>query len=310
MPILLLGATGTGKEMFAQAIHRWSRRPGRFMDINCGALPRDLVEGELFGHTRGAFTGAGADRPGLLYAASGGTLFLDELTSLPLETQVKLLRALETGHVRRLGESCDRKVEFRAVAAAQPDIHHRLENGLFRLDLFQRLAGLVIALPTLIERREDIIILARGFAQVRGCTLGCEAERPLLEYSWPGNVRELRSAIERASFLSNQAHLDEQCIEEAISLGMGGTMAERSGPTNRNHLSGRLLEEVCAQHQWQSEPIALALGVSRATLFRILRTKGLSLRKRGLIGAADSPTQRSSHRSWEEAAEDYVRVPA
>jgi DNA-binding NtrC family response regulator len=248
VPILLLGATGTGKEMFASAIHRWSGRRGRLIDINCGGLPRDLVEGELFGHARGAFTGATADRPGLLSAAASGTLFLDELTSLPLETQVKLLRALETGRIRRLGESVDRTVDFRLVAAAQPDLDAKLRSGSFRLDLFHRVAGVVITLPALNERRDDVVILARHFAAMHGRTLEHRAERSLIEYSWPGNVRELGNTIERACLLSADACLERHILEEAITLGLV------CGQENRD-AGQETLKGWCSLYDWQSGPI-------------------------------------------------------
>ncbi|HEU5155052.1 MAG TPA: sigma 54-interacting transcriptional regulator [Gemmatimonadales bacterium] len=276
--ILLVGETGTGKEVFAQAIHRWSGRPGRMVDVNCGALPRDLVEGELFGHTRGAFTGAVADRAGLLRAAAGGTLFLDEVTSLPFEAQVKLLRVLETGEVRRLGETTARSVSIQTVAAAQPDIRKRLEEGSLRRDLYQRLAGVVIHLPRLDDRREDILPLARSFAEGRGRIVGREAEEILLSQPWPGNVRELKLAIERASLLSSGVVLGREVIASAIALGSSPLFHPETrnpaGPVPEDSL-----RRLCRASGWRAERIASTLGVSRATLFRLLRASGVSLRR-------------------------------
>jgi transcriptional regulator with PAS, ATPase and Fis domain len=281
LPILVLGATGTGKELFARGIHQWSGRSGRFLDINCGALPTDLIEGELFGHARGAYTSATLDHPGLLSAASRGTLFLDELTSLPARAQVKLLRVLETGLVRRLGEAIDRPVDLRVVAAAHPGIGADLTNGTFRLDLYERLAGLVLYLPALSERREEVIPIARHFAQLRGVRLTADAEAFLLQHSWPGNVRELRNVIERAAILGSSTELDRSALAEAVALGMIPAASARAS-LEGSKLSAKLgetdLETLCSTYSWHALPIANALGVSRATLFRMLRARGLSLR--------------------------------
>jgi len=278
LPILLLGATGTGKELFARAIHTWSGRSGRFVDINCGALPRDLVEGELFGHVRGAFTGAMSDYGGLISSADRGTLFLDELTSLPPEAQVKLLRVLDTGRIRRLGESTDKPVDFRVLSAAQPRLGQDLAQERFRLDLLERLARAVIRLPPLEERREDIIHLARYFAQELGVNLTDDAEESLHRYAWPGNVRELKSVIERAAILSESSELDRHSIVEAIALGSVHEGDSRRSMGIPDRFDADTLGALCSTYQWHAAPIAHALGVSRATLFRMLRAKGLSLR--------------------------------
>jgi transcriptional regulator with PAS, ATPase and Fis domain len=292
MSILLIGATGTGKELFAQAIHRWSRRPGRLLDINCGALPRDLLEGELFGHARGAYTGAVVDRPGLLAAADRGTLFLDELTSLALESQAKLLRVLETGLVRRLGESTDRPVEFRLVAAAQPELLARVHAGHFRRDLYYRVTGVVIELPPLAERGEDIGPLAYHFAWRFQRALHRHALAVLERHLWPGNVRELRDVIQRATWLSCGCALDAGAIEEAMSLGGAGPPLHRNGVGGevQSHPQGAYwLEALCAKCGWDAEVAAGRLGVSRATLFRLLRANGLSLRQNKATGARNRP---------------------
>jgi propionate catabolism operon transcriptional regulator len=278
--ILLIGETGTGKELFAQAIHRWSGRSGRLVDVNCGALPRELIEGELFGHRRGAFTGAIADRSGLLCAAAGGTLFLDEVTSLPLEAQVKLLRVLETGEVRPVGGVSARRVQLRAVAAAQPEIRQRLAAGTFRRDLYQRLAGAVIDLPPLSDRRDDIIPLAQSFARERGLTIAEDAGTLLLGRMWMGNIRELKSVIDRASLLSPTSLIDAHALAKAIAL--GGVTGPTSGAEESHPgvTAREALQTLCRDCAWRAEGIAAALGVSRATLFRLLRAHGLSLRRR------------------------------
>lgn len=165
--ILIVGATGTGKELLARHIHHRSRRRGELVDVNCGALPREMAESLLFGHRRGAFTGAVESTVGHVERADGGTLFLDEVLHLPPEGQVKLLRVLETGDVQRLGEGRKRNVDLRIVAAAQDDTTERLGLGVFRRDLYQRLAGVVIHLPPLAERPEDIVPLAAHFAARR-----------------------------------------------------------------------------------------------------------------------------------------------
>jgi transcriptional regulator with PAS, ATPase and Fis domain len=292
MSILLIGATGTGKELFAQAIHRWSRRPGRLLDINCGALPRDLLEGELFGHARGAYTGAVVDRPGLLAAADRGTLFLDELTSLALESQAKLLRVLETGLVRRLGESTDRPVEFRLVAAAQPELLARVHAGHFRRDLYYRVTGVVIELPPLAERGEDIGPLAHHFAWRFQRALHRDALAVLERHSWRGNVRELRDVVQRAAWISTGCALDRAIIEEALSLGSAASAREPAGAdseTRSHRRAAYWLEAFCEACGWDPGIAAVRLGVSRATLFRLLRANGLSLRQNKATGARNRP---------------------
>jgi transcriptional regulator with PAS, ATPase and Fis domain len=293
MSILLIGATGTGKELFAQAIHRWSRRPGRLVDINCGGLPRELVEAELFGNARGAYTGAVLDRPGLLAAADRGTVFLDELTSLALESQAKLLRVLETGLVRRLGECTDRPVEFRLVGAAQPELVARVQSGQFRRDLYYRVTGVVIELPPLVERPEDIGHLAHHFARRFERVLHAEALGLLEGQPWPGNVRELRDVIQRAVWLSGGIGLDAGTIREAIPLGSAGRAIEAGGGGTKaiplHTRAANWLEAFCEGCGWDADVAAVRLGVSRATLFRLLRANGLSLRRNKATGGRKRP---------------------
>jgi two-component system response regulator AtoC len=204
--VLLLGETGTGKELAARAIHYHSaRRERRFVPVNCGALPGDLVESELFGHARGAFTGAAAAKAGLFEEAEGGTIFLDEVGELPLPTQVKLNRVLQEREIRRVGETTPTKVDVRVVAATHRDLREEVKAGRFREDLFYRLNVLTVRLPPLRERAEDVPLLAAHFLEkharavrrtLRG--FGPDAMRRLAGHAWPGNVRELENVVERA----------------------------------------------------------------------------------------------------------------
>lgn len=281
LPILLVGATGTGKELFAERIHRMSGRRGPFVPVNCAALPRDMVESLLFGHRRGAFTGAVEAVVGFVEAAEGGTLFLDELTSLSGEAQVKLLRVLETKELSRLGETKSRRVDFRVVAAAQEDVPAKMEAGTLRLDLYQRVAGVVLELPPLEERPEDIMPLAEYFAELGGRSLEPGSVAVLLNYEWPGNVRELRTAIERAGFLSENGTVGPQALAEAIALGTVAAAATPGIGDGRNATGGCArvkLRAVCEANGGDARRSATALGISRTTLFRQLRASGLSLR--------------------------------
>ena len=207
-PVLITGASGTGKEVVAQAIHRLSPRAGKeFVVINCAAIPETLLESELFGYVRGAFTGAVQSRIGRIHSAHGGTLFLDEIGELPLGMQAKLLRFLDQGEVQRLGSSDVFRVDVRVVAASNANLAELLQRKLFREDLFYRLSVFPIDMPPLSQRRADIETLARHFLKVfepesASYSLSADALRLLESYSWPGNVRELQHVIERASILA------------------------------------------------------------------------------------------------------------
>jgi len=204
MPVLLTGETGTGKEVMARLIHTWSsRRDKRFVPINCAAIPNELMEAELFGYARGAFSGAVQRYDGQLMAAEGGTVFLDEIDDTPLETQIKLLRVLEDRVVSRLGENVWHEVDFRILAATNRDLRPLVDSGAFGMDLYERLAIVTISLPPLRERIEDLEPLARffmaRFAREQGRTpvdaIRADALRMLESYSWPGNIRELRNVM-------------------------------------------------------------------------------------------------------------------
>jgi len=208
--VLLTGESGTGKELLAKEIHRCSpRSQGPFVAINCGAIPDGLLESELFGHTAGAFTGASADKPGIFEEAEGGTLLLDEIGCMNVALQVKLLRALDSGEIRRVGETATRKISARILAATNENIEAAIENGQFRSDLYYRLNVMHIHVPPLRERKQDILPLMEHFVnilnkktglKIRGIT--SEAQEALLNYSWKGNVRELQNVVERAMILA------------------------------------------------------------------------------------------------------------
>ena len=218
IPVLVTGESGTGKELLARVLHELGLQPkGPFVTVNCGALARELAESELFGHERGAFTGAGARRAGWFEEAAGGTLVLDEIGELPMELQPKLLRVLETGRIRRVGGSGETAVEVRVLATTLRDLRRDVQRGLFRLDLFHRLAGFELRLPALRDRPGDILPLAQHILDefkpdLGGRVLAPEAGRKLLAHDWPGNVRELRHVIRRAALLSSEV-IDASNVE-------------------------------------------------------------------------------------------------
>lgn len=211
--VLIEGQTGTGKELVAKAVHALSRRAKKpFVVLNCAAVPESLLEAELFGHTRGAFTGAVQSRVGRIEAANGGTLFLDEIGEMPLSLQSKLLRFLENGELQRVGDNEPVRVDVRVIAATHQHLEQRAEQGTFRLDLFHRLAVFPIAVPSLHERLEDIPALAEHFLAQLGSNaprkrLSREAEEKLSSHSWPGNVRELANVLQRAVILAGDQPL-------------------------------------------------------------------------------------------------------
>lgn len=274
-PILLVGATGTGKDLFAQHIHTRSGRVGPFVAVNCGALPRDMAESLLFGHRRGAFSGAVESRRGHVGRAHTGTLFLDELLCLAPEGQAKLLRALDTGEVQPLGDEQVRMVDVRVVGAVQETLSTALASGGVRYDLFQRLAGVVISLPSLADRPEDIWPLARHFAERQGQTMDQSARHVLLQHHWPGNVRELRQVIERAGRMVANGTLPASVLVEAIHLGAPEMPNEQ--PCGASEYA-RLMA-ACETHGWHAGRVARGLGIHRATLFRRLKRAGISLRR-------------------------------
>jgi two-component system response regulator HydG len=249
LPVLITGESGTGKEIVARAIHRRSPRASKsFVAVNCGAIPAELIESELFGHVRGSFTGATADRLGLWQEADGGTVLLDEITETTLAFQVKLLRALQEGEIRRVGSNHTLHVNVRVIAATNRDPEREQREGRFRQDLLYRLNAVTLHLPPLRERREDILPLARHFAgRLAADTDGhCvsfsrEAIKLLEDYYWPGNIRELENAIIRASALCDQSIRPEDLPERIrnYSQTAAAEAASQDGPTaaTQNHLT-------------------------------------------------------------------------
>jgi len=289
--VLLTGESGTGKEIVAHAIHaRSPRRAGPFVAVNCGALPGELLESELFGHVRGAFTGAVRDRAGRFELAAGGTLFLDEVADLPLHLQVKLLRVLQERTFERVGESRPRTSDARIVAATNVDLRRAVQQGRFREDLYYRLRVVPIEIPPLRDRREDIeplatFLLARvGARQGRALRFSPDALRLLLEHSWPGNVRELENALEYAvAVCKGQTILPEDLpgevdagVPAAVPSITAGAVRPNGGHSSEAEAvdSARIRGALDAC-RWRRHEAARVLGISRTTLWRRMRELGL-----------------------------------
>ncbi len=278
--VMITGESGTGKELVAQALHNESsRRNAPFVSVNCGAVPETLMESELFGHVKGAFTGAVASTEGLFAAADNGTLFLDEITEIPQSVQVKLLRAIQEREIRRVGDTRDRHVDVRLVAASNRDVAKAVSEGALREDLFYRLNVIPIHLPPLRERREDIALLAAHFIrniakevgkEIRGVT---PAAMAILEaYRWPGNIRELQNVIERAIVLGNGDMLDVDALPPNVR-----TPSEPSDQTVDIPASGFDLEAALAriEHRY----IRLALDRTGGVQTRAAELLGVSFRQ-------------------------------
>ncbi len=281
--VLIQGESGTGKEVIAKAVHHASPRAARpFVAVNCGAVPETLLESELFGYVRGAFTGAAGGKLGLFEEAGGGTLFLDEIAEMPATLQVKLLRALQSGEVRRLGATQAATIDVRVLAATNGDLARRISQGSFREDLFYRLNVIQVTLPPLRDRREDIPALAEHFLARAAAKLGrtlrlspAALER-VLRYPWPGNVRELENAIERAAILSRSETVEPDDLPPHVSAGLQlgpspalprqVTLAE----AERAHIL-TTLERFGRNHSGAAE----ALGIGRTTLWRKLKEYGI-----------------------------------
>jgi two-component system response regulator AtoC len=257
--VLITGESGVGKELVARAIHqRSSRAGGPFVPVNCGAIPENLLESELFGHKRGAFTDAVHDRRGLFEEANGGVLFLDEIGELPLGLQVKLLRVLEDEKIRRLGESKDLQVDVRIVTATHRDLAAETKAGRFREDLFYRLNVLPILVPPLRDRREDIPLLIDHFVMRNNVRLGTdirgldsEARRLLYEYSWPGNVRELENTVERAMVLAEGDQITAADLPERVREARDPVKLQLSSGELSVKKTTRYIEEVLIRRALQ-----------------------------------------------------------
>ena len=271
--VLVEGDSGTGKELIARAIHsRSTRRNGPFVAINCGAIPDTLLESELFGHERGAFTGAHVQRKGKFELADRGTLFLDEIGELPLLLQVKILRFLQERTVERIGGLQPIQLDLRVIAATNRDLKAHLERGLFREDLYYRLSVIRITVPPLRERGEDVILLAHAFlqraaaAQRRRVRFSAEALQSLMAYAWPGNVRELENKVSRAVIMSRGLLIEPADLDLApADAGQVGSLRE-----TRDRVERQTLVEVLTRHRGNVSQAAHELKVSRPTLHGLL----------------------------------------
>lgn len=271
-PVLILGESGTGKEMIAKAIHQRSvRKNGPFIAINCSAIPETLLESELFGHEKGAFTGAHTQRKGRIESASEGTLFLDEIGEIPLPLQVKLLRFLQEQTIERVGGRQSIQIDTRVIAATNADLKKGMAAGSFREDLFYRLAVVQISLPPLRERESDIRFLAQSFLKrfgaqgnKTGLTFDPEALRALNRYSWPGNVRELENCIRRAVIMADGKRLTAKDLELA-SAAKVTTLKDA-----RESVERELIQQALRKHLGKIAPAAAELGVSRPTLYELM----------------------------------------
>jgi transcriptional regulator with PAS, ATPase and Fis domain len=290
VPVCVRGESGTGKELIARAIHRQSARKHKpFTAVNCAALPETLIESELFGHVRGAFTGADRDRAGLIETSDGGTLFLDEIGEMPLAAQAKLLRFLQEGEFRRVGDTANRSADVRVVSATNRKLESAVEEGRFREDLYYRIGGIEIALPPLRDRASDISVLAAHFlAREREkhrsgpSTLAAEAEAVFLSYKWPGNVRELQNTIRGAHALAGDAklidveHLPER-IRNAVIVRPGVSVGSYQDAVLR--FRRELIEKSLLQAGGNQNRAAQLLKISRQALAYQIRELGILVKK-------------------------------
>ena len=279
-PVLILGESGTGKELAAQAIHRRSgRKDGPFIAINCSAIPETLLESELFGHEKGAFTGATAQVKGRIELAAGGTLFLDEIGEIPLPVQVKLLRFLQQKTIERVGGRAEIQVDARVIAATNADLKKGMTAGTFREDLFYRLAVVQIFLPALRDRETDIELLAKSFLQRFGALngksallFGQEALRAINHYKWPGNVRELENRVRRAVIMAEGKRMTANDLElgEVMAAPQASTLKDA-----REALERQMVQAALRKHSGKITSVAAELGVSRPTLYELMDKLGI-----------------------------------
>jgi two-component system NtrC family response regulator len=285
VPVLVLGESGTGKEMAALAIHRRSpRKEGPFIAINCSAIPETLLESEMFGHEKGSFTGAHAQRKGRIESAGGGTLFLDEIGEIPLQLQVKLLRFLQEQRIERVGGRQEIQVDTRVVAATNVNLKKAIIHGRFREDLFYRLAVVALNLPPLRERTGDIRLLAQEFLRRHvaasgkdGLTLGKDAVRALEAHSWPGNVRELENRLKRAVIMAEGKRVRTEDLElESASPNYGNLSLKEA----REAAERDVIQRALRKHSGKISPTAGDLGISRPTLYELMEKLGIARAER------------------------------
>jgi len=274
--VLVRGASGTGKELVARALHSNSPRRNRpLVTINCAALQENLLESELFGHEKGAFTGAVAAKPGLVEVAEGGTLFIDEIGEMAPGLQAKLLRVLEDGHYRRVGGTREMNADVRVVAATNRDLAEEIKNGRFREDLYYRLNVVSIFLPPLRERREDIPELVEHFLTTRQIgplrsRVDAEALKALMAYSWPGNVRELANVLERAQILAENQVITVEDLPENVMLAAAGSSEAAGDPRHLREVERRHVQAVLHEEKGNKVHAARVLGISRRSLYRLI----------------------------------------
>ncbi|MDB6022012.1 MAG: zraR 26 [Pedosphaera sp.] len=279
-PVLILGESGTGKELAAQAIHRKSaRKDGPFIAINCSAIPETLLESELFGHEKGAFTGAHAQVKGRIESAAGGTLFLDEIGEIPLPVQVKLLRFLQQKTIERVGGRAEIQIDARVIAATNADLKKGMTDGSFREDLFYRLAVVQIVLPPLRARETDIALVAQSFLQrfatlngKSGLVFGQEAIRAINHYKWPGNVRELENRVRRAVIMAEGKRLTANDLELADIIATPQLTTLKDA---REALEREMVQQSLRKHSGKITSVAAELGVSRPTLYELMDKLGI-----------------------------------
>ena len=288
--ILIQGESGTGKELVARSLHeRGMRRGKRFVPLNCGAIPETLIDSELFGHTKGAFTGATTDRAGVFVEADGGTLFLDEIGDMPVAVQARLLRVLQEGEVRAVGGSVERKVDVRVIAASHVDLAAAVEQGRFRQDLFYRLNVVVLAVPPLRDRLDDLPLLAAHFLKKHGGahppTLSAQALEVMAAYGWPGNVRELENSIMHALALHHggdtiNATISPESLPVAIAKGGGAPGAPASASNGAIELPGGELPPLTdakrkASSDFEKRYLMLAMEKAKGSVSEAARLAGL-----------------------------------
>ncbi|MFN3480164.1 MAG: sigma-54 interaction domain-containing protein, partial [Thermodesulfovibrionales bacterium] len=281
--ILLLGESGTGKGLLAELIHCNSpRRDKPFISINCSAIPEGLLESELFGYKKGAFTGAVSDKTGLIVMADQGTLFLDEIGDMPLGLQAKILKVIENSEVTPLGDTRPRTVDIRLITATNQNLEEKIANKTFREDLYYRLNVIEIKIPPLRERKEDIPLLVNHFVRIyseenKKAVKGVDgnAMRWLMQYSWPGNVRELRNVIERAVVLSRGEYITESDLPEKIRKTPAGHVEVSTLKASIEGYEKNLIQGIYMSRGRNKEETAKVLGIDLATLYRKLKKYGI-----------------------------------